>query len=212
MKKDFVYFFKHNNVGGIKIGKTSGESVLDRFNSFKTFSPFGASIIGFFETDNGFRDEKELHQKFKDFRMQGEFFDISIDLVNNIIFEKNKDYYKTLNIFNEWIANNENDIEKLNRLFKKVKDINFEKGLISNEIYNYFENNNYEFEKWYNFNDEYQLLLLKFDVSNVAFLRNLQFYCNNNNLKLEKIRKRSDNNRHYFKIVQNAQFEKDITN
>jgi hypothetical protein len=206
MKKDFVYFFKHNNVGGIKIGKTSGESVLDRFNSFKTFSPFGASIIGFFETDNGFKDEKELHQRFKDFRMQGEFFDISIDLVNNIIFEKNKDYHKTLNIFNEWIANNENDIDKLNNLFKKVKEVNFDNGLISNDIYNYIENNKYELDKWYNFNDEYQLLNKKFDVSTISFTKNLNFYCINNNYKLEKIRKRSDNNRFYYKIVQLAQF------
>lgn len=204
MKKEFVYFFKHNNVNGIKIGKTSGESVLDRFITFKTYSPFGASIIGFFETDNGFRDEKELHQRFKDFRLQGEFFDISIDLVNNIIFEKNKDYHKTFNLFNEWIANNQNDIDKLNILLKKVKDNNLDNGLIKTDIYNYLENNNYIFDQWYNFNDEYQLILLKFDISNVAFLRNLQFFCNKNDFKLEKIRKRSDNNRHYFKIVRNA--------
>ena len=84
MKKDFVYFFKHNNINAIKIGKTSGESVLDRFNSFRTYAPFGAEIIGFFETDDGHRDERELHKLFKDHRLQGEFFDISLDIVKKL--------------------------------------------------------------------------------------------------------------------------------
>lgn len=211
MKKEFVYFFKHNNVNGIKIGKASGESVLERFMSFKTYAPFGASIVGFFETDNGFRDEKELHQRFKDFRLQGEFFDISIDLVNNIIFEKNKDYHKSLILFNEWIANPENDTIKLISLFKKSNDKFIDNGIISKDILTYFQNNNFELNRWYNFNDQFELFKSNYNFSNVSvvsYTKNLKYYCMHFGFKLEKIRKRSDNNRHYFKILDFENFGK----
>ena len=36
--REFVYFFKHKGINGIKIGKTSGSGVSERFKSFKTYS------------------------------------------------------------------------------------------------------------------------------------------------------------------------------
>jgi hypothetical protein len=75
--KDYVYFFKHINVPGIKIGKASGESVEARFSAFKTFSPYGAQNLGYYETQNGLQEEKRLHDKYAHKRMQGEFFDIT---------------------------------------------------------------------------------------------------------------------------------------
>jgi len=205
MKKDFVYFFKHNSINAIKIGKTSGDSVLDRFNAFKTYAPYGAEIIGFFETDNGHRDEKELHQLFKSNRLQGEFFDISLDMVKNIIYEKNKDYHKAYKIFNEWMANEENDFNKLNLLLEKIKTIDIEKSdIISITIIDYIKNN-FEVNEWYQFKNSYDNLLNILEnnyISRIAFKKNLEYYSKINGFKLINIRKSSDNNKNYFKISQ----------
>jgi hypothetical protein len=205
MKKDFVYFFKHNNINAIKIGKTSGESVLDRFNSFRTYAPFGAEIVGFFETDNGHRDEKELHKLFKDHRLQGEFFDISLDIVKNIIYEKNKDYHKAYTIFNEWIARDENDYSKLNLLLEKFKDINVEQSIIISQPIIDFIKNNFEVNKWYQFKESFENLCTNIGqntISSIGFKKNLEYFAKVNGCQLLKIRKRDDNNRHYFKLGQ----------
>ena len=90
--KDFVYFFKHINVPGVKIGKSSGESVEARFSCFKTYSPYGAINLGFYETDNGLKEEFELHKRFAAKRMSGEFFDLSANDVENILMEKIPNY------------------------------------------------------------------------------------------------------------------------
>jgi hypothetical protein len=201
MKKDFVYFFKHNNINAIKIGKTSGESVLDRFNSFRTYAPFGAEIIGFFETDDGHRDERELHKLFKDHRLQGEFFDISLDIVKNIIFEKNKDYQKAAYIFNEWIADTKNDYLKLIELMSNCKPYQYDK--VPKEITNYLENTNYQNDILYPFTEEYNKFLKQpgFNVySKIAFKKNLEYFCRNNGFKLITKRQSSEKNKHYFMI------------
>lgn len=202
MKKDFVYFFKHNNINAIKIGKTSGESVLDRFNSFRTYAPFGAEIVGFFETDNGHRDERELHQLFKSHRLQGEFFDISIDMVKNIIFEKNKDYHKAYSIFNEWMANDENDSSRLMSLMSKVKEIKIEESnQISNIILDYITKNAFELNIWYKFTEEYEKFTLDQGYSmcsKIAFRKNLEYYCLLKGYKLMIKRQSSEKNKNYF--------------
>lgn len=204
MKKDFVYFFKHNNINAIKIGKASGESVLDRFNSFRTYAPFGAEIVGFFETDNGHRDEKELHQLFKSHRLQGEFFDISIDIVKNIIFEKNKDYHKAYSIFNEWMANDKNDSSKLVSVLSKIENIDIDdNNIISREIINYIIKKNYDINKWYPFTEEYNEFIdnqLSLFCSKIAFKKNLSFYCNKNGFKFITKRQSSERNKNYFMI------------
>jgi len=130
MSTDYVYFFRHIGVKGVKIGKTSGESVLNRFQSFKTYSPNGAEILGFFKTTNGHKSEKELHQRFASQRLKGEFFDISDEIIESVISENNDDYLKAKKLFNEWIADENNNIEKLVELLKNANKIN-----IKNENY-----------------------------------------------------------------------------
>jgi tetratricopeptide (TPR) repeat protein len=204
MKKDFVYFFKHNDIDAIKIGKTSGDSVLDRFNAFRTYAPYGAEIIGFFETDNGHRDEKELHQLFKSHRLQGEFFNISLDIVKNIIYEKNADYHKAYTIFNEWIANDQNNYVKLISVLEKVNITDIEKKhIISNNIIDYIKNN-FQLDIWYQFKSSYDNLidiLGNNDISNIAFKKNLEYYSKINGFELIEKRKGTDKNRNYFKFL-----------
>ena len=49
--KGCVYFFKHKGVSPIKIGYTNNVSPINRFENFKTYSPYGSEIGGFIETD-----------------------------------------------------------------------------------------------------------------------------------------------------------------
>jgi len=81
----YVYFFKHNNIQGVKIGMTTGKDVSSRFKSFKTYSPFGAKVLATIETSQPARLEKKLHDEFKHLRMRGEFFNLNESEVKTII-------------------------------------------------------------------------------------------------------------------------------
>ena len=80
----FVYFFKHKESSGIKIGMTTKDDVQERFKAFKTYAPYGAEILGTIETFNAALLEKTLHKDFADRRMEGEFFDIHPDEITEI--------------------------------------------------------------------------------------------------------------------------------
>lgn len=100
---------------------------------------------------------------------------------------------------------------KLMSLMKKSNDNFIDNGIISKDILTYFQDLNFELNRWYNFNEQFALFKSndKFiDVSSVSYVKNLKYYCLHFGLKLEKIRKRSDNNRHYFKILNLKDFEK----
>lgn len=78
-EKGCVYFFKHKGIRPIKIGYSSNPTPIDRFEQFKTYAPFGAEIIGFIETNEAKSLETSLHLKYKEKRLNGEWFNISID-------------------------------------------------------------------------------------------------------------------------------------
>ena len=128
--KEFVYFFKHKGIKGVKIGKTSGDGVSERFSSFKTYSPNGAEILGYFETKNGIRDEGEIHKKYKNNRMNGEFFDITDYDIDKIINCYSVSTTKIKNDFFKWISSVDSDVkEEINNLMRKAlsdKNINSE--------------------------------------------------------------------------------------
>jgi hypothetical protein len=72
-----VYFFKHIGLDPIKIGYSTNQSPINRFESFKTYAPFGAELIGFIMTEKSKELETLLHQKFSAKRLSGEWFNIS---------------------------------------------------------------------------------------------------------------------------------------
>lgn len=117
--KQFVYFFKHKNVNAVKIGKTSGESVLSRFNDFKTYSPFGAEILGFTDCKNCNELEKECHNHFKEFRLYGEWFNISQEQIDSFLNNHDKSYREIKNMVIEYLSADGNNPEKLKELIKK---------------------------------------------------------------------------------------------
>ena len=83
--KGCVYFFKHVGLNPVKIGYSENESPYKRFHQFKTYAPFGAECLGFITTSTPNDLERELHKKFSANRLEGEWFDISIKEVNNVI-------------------------------------------------------------------------------------------------------------------------------
>lgn len=96
--KGFVYLFKQSGTTFYKIGMSETESVNQRFNLFKTYSPTGCEIVSVIETDHARYLEKKLHIQFAEKRMQGEFFnlnDADVAVIKNYENEKTK----TLNNF-----------------------------------------------------------------------------------------------------------------
>jgi hypothetical protein len=102
---DYVYFFKMTSIDAIKIGKTSGESIENRFMQFKTYAPFGAKIIGFFEVPEGkgHEYEKKIHKELNHLRLKGEWFDISDIKALEIIddYDNNKELKS---LFSRWTS------------------------------------------------------------------------------------------------------------
>ena len=84
-KKGCVYFFKHTGLEPIKIGYSTNESPLDRFYQFKTYAPYGAEIIGFIRATKAKELETKLHYKYSNKRLEGEWFDITIEEVKKEI-------------------------------------------------------------------------------------------------------------------------------
>jgi len=120
----FVYFFKHNGIDGVKIGMTNNsESVDDRFNSFKTYSPTGAKVCGVIETDSPAMLENELHKKYTTVRMNGEFFNIGELEINSEINKRDKDL-RFINKFTA-LSNVQKDylISYVNRANSKINDV-----------------------------------------------------------------------------------------
>jgi hypothetical protein len=75
--KGCVYFFKHVGISPIKVGYTSNDSPIDRFNHFTTYAPYGGEIVGFFMCDNPLLIEQKIHKKYASKRLKGEWFDIT---------------------------------------------------------------------------------------------------------------------------------------
>lgn len=80
MKIGCVYFIKHKNYSPIKIGFSSNDLPKCRINCMQTYSPYGVEVIGIILCEQPKIIEKEIHEKYKDFRLNGEWFDIEIDV------------------------------------------------------------------------------------------------------------------------------------
>jgi len=85
----FVYFFRHKNTTPVKIGMTENESIECRFTSFKTSSPYGGEILGYIHAKNPREIESKAHKKFNAFRVNGEFFEINQEMIDNFISKHN---------------------------------------------------------------------------------------------------------------------------
>lgn len=128
IKRGCVYFFRHIGLSPIKIGYSENESPINRFNQFKTYAPFGSEILGFIIISDAKEVESSLHKKYANKRLNGEWFEISLeDVISEIDFYTNISDVKEKNEFQiAWAK----EIEKRN-----------------NKIYSDLENNNFKKEK-----------------------------------------------------------------
>ena len=69
----YVYLIKSKY--GYKIGKS--KKVQDRLSLFNVKLPFKIDIIGFYKVKNMSKMETFLHKKYKDVRLEGEWFNLS---------------------------------------------------------------------------------------------------------------------------------------
>jgi len=76
-QKGCVYFFRHIGLTPVKIGYSTHESPIKRFEQFKTYAPYGSELIGFIRTYDAKKLETILHERFSAHRLGGEWFEIS---------------------------------------------------------------------------------------------------------------------------------------
>lgn len=72
-----VYFIKHIGLKPVKIGYSSSDNPINRINNFKTSSPYGLELIGIIKTIDAKKLETFLHKKYKEKRLNGEWFNLS---------------------------------------------------------------------------------------------------------------------------------------
>lgn len=98
--KELVYFIKHKGLSPIKIGKSTKDALKGRLGQLKTSSPYGIEIVGIIETCNAHKLENLLHKRFKAFRLNGEWFEISEDVVNGLLLQyQDKEFIDAKNEF-----------------------------------------------------------------------------------------------------------------
>lgn len=88
-----VYFIRHKRFSPVKIGHTKDDDVMNRVNSFNTASPYGIELLGSIKSDNPELIEKEIHNELKEFRLNGEWFDIDYWYVSKILGRYPNDFY-----------------------------------------------------------------------------------------------------------------------
>jgi hypothetical protein len=142
--KGLVYVFKQLHTEHYKIGMTCDESVKMRFISFNTYSPTGAEIICIIKTDHAANLEKKLHQRFKDKRMNGEWFKLSSSDVVELRSMEDLTDVEIKNFFYTYILDRKYSKKQIKLLFARLDDtktINYDLKESENKIIAYLEEN-----------------------------------------------------------------------
>lgn len=138
---EYVYFFREIGRPYVKIGMSKNE-ITERFTAFKTYAPLGAYIVGYIKTENSVLLEKQLHEKFKNKRLKGEFFNITDDEVFNEINKYDKSFGELVYMINSLINDygiNKNDLHKtIQEKFNKLEE---SKIIVEKEILEVIELN-----------------------------------------------------------------------
>jgi len=88
--KGCVYFFRHIGLKPVKIGYSTKNDPLMRFEQFKTYAPYGGEVLGYFNDEEPSRAERELHKELIDKRLTGEWFDLTTEDVENLLIRQKK--------------------------------------------------------------------------------------------------------------------------
>jgi len=145
IERGCVYFFKHIGLTPVKIGYSTNESPINRFESFKTYAPYGSELLGFIITKESKELETILHKRFSANRLKGEWFEISKEDVEKVVsFYSNIEDIKEKNEFEiQWAKYKntnfeENDIDIFDfkifdKTFSKNKTETYNQRLIINQ-------------------------------------------------------------------------------
>lgn len=88
IEPEFIFFIKQNRLSPIKIGKTNN---LDRrIRDLILSSPYGITVLGYIKTINGSDVLKTVHDVFSEYRLNGDWFDISKQDVALLIKQYNE--------------------------------------------------------------------------------------------------------------------------
>lgn len=164
MESERVYLFKHIGTEFVKIGMTKNSDVLERFKQFSTYAPQGAEIVGVIATNNALQLEKNLHNIYKDKRLNGEFFRLTDRECLEIIKKYNdQKRNKAISLFFEIITNETFDIDLIISELKnqtKRKEIGFTE--YHNLVKGFLEEN--KNDCWLTASEIKELIELKYEV------------------------------------------------
>ena len=101
-----IYFISAMSRKHVKIGHTNGDP-LRRLSELQVANPERLVLLAM--QDGRVEDERKLHEKFRDFRVGGEWFTLSAQIRNHITIENMR---TTMDGWNEEIADAADAIEK----------------------------------------------------------------------------------------------------
>tara|TARA_R110000824_G_scaffold41914_3_gene124130 strand:+ start:242 stop:721 length:480 start_codon:yes stop_codon:yes gene_type:complete len=81
----YVYILDIEGFNYYKVGLS--RNVPSRKKAIQTLVPFDISIVRAIYVDNCKAIEQEIHERLKDYRFKGEWFECDLDLINNIFNE-----------------------------------------------------------------------------------------------------------------------------
>lgn len=133
--KGYVYFIQRYSDGAVKIGMS--KDINKRLDSFLPYFKF--KLIGFIHVENQSELEKELHNKFKDKLISGDFFDIPPYELHTLkdFVNININYNSSLKIIDGTLLNNISKDVNESELFAHyfVDLLSFNGKNVSGEIY-----------------------------------------------------------------------------
>lgn len=113
-QKGSVYFIKHKGLLPVKIGYSLNENPQERFNSFNIASPYGIQVLGVVITNKPQKLEAQLHKKYADKRLNGEWFNITLqDVDMEVELNNDQDEFDRRNSVNMHYLSH---IERMNKL------------------------------------------------------------------------------------------------
>ncbi len=119
----YIYLFKQNGSELIKIGMTDTDDITNRFNNFKMYSPKGASIVLVIQSSKPYETEQKIHKLYAHKRLSGEFFNLSENEIQDIEATfRGFDTNKVRSLFELWISDPLNNIDKLSALIANTAD------------------------------------------------------------------------------------------
>ena len=84
-KKGYVYFIKVKGKDLFKIGITKQSNVVNRVANIQSSCPYLIELHSYYSSEDCEKEEVELHDRFKDKRTHGEWFNLTLNEVETLL-------------------------------------------------------------------------------------------------------------------------------